>query len=551
MNNMNKHYDLPAICERRVFGPPGTGKTTHLAQLIEQACREYGSNAVLVTSFTRAAAQELIQRGLPLDRGQVGTLHALCYRQLGRPKLAVGKTLVSWNTAYPGWSMEGGTPADLDDYHGIDFDRNDHRDGDGLFESYSTLRARMAPRETWPEPVQHFAEAWEDWKHEASVVDFTDLIERCRVERRLPPQEAVVLFADEVQDFSANELALVRQWGEHMHRIVLSGDDDQCIYAFKGASPKAFLLPDLPADRKQVLRESFRVPRAVHVVAARWIGQLQGREPKTYHPRQADGVVERAPGITWKYPNRLLDRLSVHREDGKRVAILATCGYMLNPLKRLLRERGVPFHNPYCVKRTDWNPLHLKAGTMSAVDRVLAYLRVNRGGRWTYQDVHHWAAVLDVDGVLTAEAKTAIRTAAEEEALSAFPVRDQELDAWFTDPTAPEAATSGNLSWYRERLLPSFERRMRYACRVAEDYGADALIKPDLILGTIHSVKGGEADVVYLFPDLSRRGYMTWISSKEGQDSVRRVFYVGVTRARETLYLLEGSGPSAPLFQYV
>ena len=62
---------------------------------------------------------------------------------------------------------------------------------------------------------------------------------------------------------------------------------------------------------------------------------------------------------------------------------------------------------------------------------------------------------------------------------------------------------------------------------------------PKVIVGTIHSVKGGEADIVYLFPDLSQAGDSQYKRDGAPRDSVIRVFYVGATRARETLYICQ------------
>src|SRR5579862_1388839 len=52
--------------EYRIFGPPGTGKTTYLSKQVKNAAERFGSDSVLVTSFTRAAAAELVGRDLPL-----------------------------------------------------------------------------------------------------------------------------------------------------------------------------------------------------------------------------------------------------------------------------------------------------------------------------------------------------------------------------------------------------------------------------------------------------------------------------------------------------
>ena len=68
---------------------------------------------------------------------------------------------------------------------------------------------------------------------------------------------------------------------------------------------------------------------------------------------------------------------------------------------------------------------------------------------------------------------------------------------------------------------------------------------PRVIVGTIHSVKGGEADVVFLFPDLSPAGDAAYQKHGPDRDSVIRLFYVGMTRARHTLYICQQESSSA------
>ena len=50
------HQDHSLTSEYRIFGPPGTGKTTNLARQIRRAVERFGPDSVLVTSFSRAAA---------------------------------------------------------------------------------------------------------------------------------------------------------------------------------------------------------------------------------------------------------------------------------------------------------------------------------------------------------------------------------------------------------------------------------------------------------------------------------------------------------------
>jgi len=78
---------------------------------------------------------------------------------------------------------------------------------------------------------------------------------------------------------------------------------------------------------------------------------------------------------------------------------------------------------------------------------------------------------------------------------------------------------------------------VEFALRCVARHGFAALrAEPQITVGTIHSVKGGEADSVILCPDLSYQGYGQWWSDGDrGRNDIVRQFYVGMTRARETL----------------
>jgi superfamily I DNA/RNA helicase len=96
------------------------------------------------------------------------------------------------------------------------------------------------------------------------------------------------------------------------------------------------------------------------------------------------------------------------------------------------------------------------------------------------------------------------------------------------------------LVWLRALVTSDYDNRIQFATSVVARRGAHALVEePRVVVGTIHSVKGGEADVVYLFPDLSPAGEAQYRVAGPPRDSVIRVFYVGATRARETLYLCQ------------
>jgi DNA helicase-2/ATP-dependent DNA helicase PcrA len=544
--------DVAETNEVRVFGPPGTGKTTWMAAAVRATAKARRTSALVIGSFTRAAATEIAGRGLPVEPSQVGTLHALAFRAIERPAVADGEAVAQWNRQHPHLALSSG-------FVGLDESPDTQRgatDGDRIFSQLEMLRARQVPFEAWPNmSVKRFYTEWVNWKRETEVIDFTDMIELALMNTEEAPGSPVVGFFDEVQDFTPLELALVRHWGKRMERLVLAGDDDQSIYSFKGASPDAFLDPPIPEDQKRVLHQSFRVPAAVHAAAQSWVEQLTRREPKDYEPRGAEGCVrvgelradqpsEVISDVVRRLDERVVDEVTGESRP-RTVMLLASCSYMLDRVKHQLRAEGVPFHNPYRRRRGDWNPLHASRGTSSA-QKLSAYLAIDdriwgdQARLWTGDDVRAWASAVKKQGVFRRGAAAAI---------SALPPREisyEELIALFDCPRdVYEQVLDPSMQWYAQNLLASARGPMEYPLAVARRNPKLLNEEPQVILGTIHSVKGGQADSVYLFPDLSIAGMRQWSEPGEGRDSIIRLMYVGMTRAREELVLCQPSSPAA------
>lgn len=533
------------MTEFRVFGPPGTGKTTYLARQIAQAVDKYGAGDVMVASFTRAAAVELIARDLPVERGNVGTLHALCYRAMGAPPIAETK-IKEFNESQSVYALSG---------DGIDLDEPEQHfdtEADRIFALYQVRRAQMLPRDQWEADVAAFAASWERWKETSGYVDFTDMIEESLQQGYVP--EARIGFFDEVQDFTKLELSLVRRWGDHMESIVLAGDDDQAIYGFKGATPDAFLSPELPREQKRVLGESYRMPINVYMAAETWIGQLRGRsEDKPYTPRRAPGTVNYRPDLLYRGARTLVDEVDAlvtstpENDEGKpRTAlIVAACSYQLSPIVSTLRERGVLFHNPWRRKRGDWNPIRASRG-LSTAQRVLHLLADSPSTHgdgahpWTYGDIAAFMPLVRKTGVFRRGTWQKLVDNQPPER----PVGVATLQALFEDGVV-DAIHHDPFGWLEDHVAADKARAVAYPLTVARMRGASALKEtPRIIIGTIHSVKGGQADDVFILPDLSPAGNIEWHDERT-RDNVVRQFYVGITRARETLTLCGASSPSA------
>jgi superfamily I DNA/RNA helicase len=543
--------DHSLTSEYRIFGPPGTGKTTNLTRQIRRAVERFGPDSVLVTSFSRAAAAELAGRDLPVDPDRVGTLHSHCYHALGAPQIAEAN-VDEWNKDNPHLQI---TPVKkqgkLDGEETTEDDGEPEKEGDEWLQELSRYRGQMLPPGAWSPALRQFAAKWQEYKAANGLLDFCDLIERCLTDVRVAPKHPSVIFADEAQDLNRMQLTLIRRWGEHANYFIVAGDDDQTIYSFTGASPDAILGPEIPDDHKIILKQSYRVPRAVHLAANRLIHQVTRRQEKEYLSRPAEGVCGEASG-TWETPEYgVLKTALSHIEGGRTVMFLAACSYMLRPIVQVLRKNAIPFHNPYRRSNGFWNPL--RAGRRgSTVNRVLALLVAHPtfgvGHReWTAGEFALWTEWLTAKGILKHGAKAQIR-----DLDASRPVTMAELDAVFETGALEsllecfEGDHRVLLSWWRGRVNGAMQNRIQFPADIATVRGPQALLeKPRVTVGTIHSVKGGETDVVILFPDLSQAGDASYQRYGPPRDAVIRMFYVGMTRAREALYLADRAGAMA------
>lgn len=514
--------------------PVSTGKTTYVARQLAQA--EADGRDPFVASFTKAAAAEIADRAsLPEER--VGTLHAMCYALLDRPEIAEEHAHKEFEAYTVSRQSRGG----LDDADGP----ANVADGDALLAEYNTQRQRLVPLDEMPARVRLFASHWEAWKREADYLDFTDLI-RMVYDAGLPPPGRLGFF-DEAQDMTPLDFALARQWGEHyLDDVVFVGDEDQVIYEWRGATPDGLLEPPLPPEHVRVLGQSWRLPRAVHAYAQRWIAQVARRADKPFTPREEEGSVEAAPHI--RDVRALADMLEAHPE-GETAIALASNHYVLQPLRDELVRRGVLFHHPWRRQHTGWNPLGgaQGGGTRARLLRMLGPnpdVHGEHAQPWTYGDLAAFLELFNISGVTRRGMAASVKKQPPDMVASA-----PALEALFLDDVLLEIELAP-LDFARKHAKKGRRGVLDYLARVADRHGLAALAepRPRITIGTIHSLKGGEGDHVYVMPDLSRAAADERSRTLEGRDATTRLFYVAFTRSRRTLTLLGSGSPRAVRF---
>jgi DNA helicase-2/ATP-dependent DNA helicase PcrA len=518
--------------EIHVFGPPGSGKTTYICnQIIPDMTKEYGEHKLMITSFTRTAAKNIAERAELEDNERYGTLHSICYAALGRPPM-VETVIKEWNNEYPALAVKSSS------------DASGHSDpfvGE-LFGQYNLLRNLLTPKDNWPQTILDFSEKWETFKKRTGTVDFTDMITMGKEKFISPPFGISALLVDEAQDFTPLQISLLRSWGVVAGKTFYVYDDDQAIFSFQGSDVSVLMNPTtpIPKENKIYLTKSYRVPAIPHAYAMKISDRISEREEKTYTPTNRSGSVCKGEGSITD-PDWCIDKAL---ELPGSAMIMASCGYMLSECIGRLRERGIPFYNPYKKEDNRWNPLGGKAVH-------LLYQFMQKG-----EDEPYWSTEQLLDWITEIKTNNPKKGVAgvnrgvkkmfkilEEELLNQTPglhtCRKYIQDILHDD--ALQAALDRDVDWLEKSCKSAISQRLEFALNILKSNNMDPDIlkqDPKIMIGTIHSFKGTEAENVFVFPNISFAGQREWDASIKGKDNTHRLMYVAVTRTKNNLFIM-------------
>lgn len=488
----------------RIIGAPGTGKTTTIRGTIMQWIERdnYDPEQIILTSFTTAAAKVLRER-VPVPDRNCATIHALCYRGLGNPPLAMkGELRKEWNAlcikkGVGSWCI-GDTKQDEDEP--VTDAGQDHR-----LEQYGYWRIVGRPESFLAKDLQPFIEEWEAFKKRTGSIDFTDMLEHGLSRLSNCPGSPTILCVDEAQDLNPLQWALIKQWQQGVDRLLIAGDAAQCLYQWQGATPDLLMTP-WEGEQYYLLPKSNRLPARIQRYAEGWLHEHSGDlcVGREYAPiKDKDGIPIEGhisfSDATWKDVEPIVDEIELQARVRK-VMVLATCGYMLQPLLNELRSRGIAYHNPYSPKNRSWNPGSEKGWHAAG--------QLMEGG----QDWYSWGQHLP-----------AIHFNGFKNAAAGKPAGEALTGEVY------QRVYLGH-DWRYYLGLVKDQRAIEYALRCIDNEWES----PTVIVGSVHSVKGGEADCVVIFPDVSPAGYDEMDTDR---DATIRQFYVAMTRAKDELIL--------------
>jgi hypothetical protein len=493
--------------------------------------RQARRRAVAAVSLTRTAAAEIAGRDTAIPDENVGTLHAHCYRALDRPKLAeTPEGIRAWNEAHPAPRPQPTGTDQLEDAPVESTPAAPPRDE--LHAQVMTLRARMAPPAV-DSPAARLPRRLDRLQaaHRAPRLHRPHRALPRRRRRCTPPPR--VLLLDEAQDFSRLELALAVAGARTPRRP--SSSPTPTSRSTRGAAPTPPRSP-APARRRRVLEQSYRVP-APCTPRRRWLAQLGDRRSgAAYQPTDRRRRAVRTPRDA--APPRAAARRA--RGRPRRAARRACCSpaaATCSPRLAVLRDRGIPFHNPYRAKAGAWNPLR-------AANRLLAFLRPSQrawgdaGRAWTWDDLRLWTEPLS-----RARRARPRRQGADRGQVRARPLRREpgrpaarprrRRDLLGATDSIEHPALRGDVDWWDACCAPTSAEVRLPARRAARARRRRAARAPEADHRHDPQRQGRRGRLVYVFPDLSRAGaYDGWHRGGPGRDQIVRMFYVALTRAR-------------------
>jgi superfamily I DNA/RNA helicase len=439
----------------KIFGPPGTGKTTHLLTVVEQAL----ADKVLPTkigyfAFTRKAAHEAKDRAYErfqqlqkTDLVYFRTLHSLAYARLGVHGDRIAKssdykefgTLVKLDVSVGGTDESWAVKADHPILNVISLSRLKLTD---LQAEYN----RSSLQIEWYHFL-HIYQTYRAFMQERNLYDFTDLLELMANGGDELYPELDVMIVDEAQDLSPLQWKIVDRLADKSKETYIAGDDDQAIFGFSGADVKKLLEYE---GEQTVLAQSYRIPKKIHDLSTRVVSRIKYRVEKEWEPRDEEGVV----------------------------------------------------------------------AAYQRVEAVYAWESLRKGNKINAAEVREIYKLLG-NGMITRGFK---RFSGPEDQL----YNAQELD--LNHGLAIDVKSN---PWF-DALTKISEDKTLYI-KAALRQGQSLRGTPKYRLSTIHGAKGGEADHVVLFLDLSTKFMDDYHA---GPDNVNRLLYVAITRAKKALHVI-------------
>lgn len=466
----------------RIVGPPGTGKTTTAMNIISKNSQK----KIAFVSYTRAAVNSATSRldfKIYKDAYHFATLHSLCSKMLmiGKEDILTEKDISEFAAAM------NIAKDKIDVFLNIyDFQRNS---------VISDKHMNMLVIDL--ERYKKLREEYEKFKKEKDKYDYTDIILHTLKKGIAPAVELLII--DEAQDLTKLQWLMVQNWISKIKEVIIIGDDDQSIYSHIGAYPDFFI--NLNPGYHRDLAISFRLPKSVYRFSKNLIEKNKNRLQKSFEPhtKSKEGKIIAAD---------LYSAVDYAYKNNKSLFILYRNRANFVEAERLLMNLLLPFS--YLSDDDSLQPL------------FLLYKDAVEGVPLTKSELLQLIKALNINEELKRAVLHELRSYKDEE----IPVSE----------VVEQFINYLKIPLYK--LFPYVDlNTLKYYEYILQRYKRYQIENSPIKIGTIHSSKGLEADCVYLSLKQTKR---TFIQSDI--EIERRIFYVGLTRAKDIVFLSINNG---------
>jgi DNA helicase-2/ATP-dependent DNA helicase PcrA len=553
-----------------VLAGAGTGKTRAVAHRIAYAVwtGAVDPGHVLAVTFTSRAAGELRGRlrqlgaaDIGLERVQARTFHAAALRQLnhfwprtvgGRPPAVLDSKISLLSEAARRLKLKFGVPELRDIASEIEWSKVTQVRPDE-YPAAAAKAGRLAP--LGPEKMARMYAGYEELRRERHLVDFESVLELTAaiIAEHRAAAAAVrdryrYFVVDEYQDVNPLQKLLLESWAGERDDICVVGDPRQTIYSFTGATP-AYLTgftAEFPAATVVRLVRNYRsTPQVVALAnqltgaggarplaAQLRAGQLRAAGPAAAGPGGPPLVAQQPAGEApefAEYGDEQAEALSVAARAAalvsggvppRQIAVLVRTNAQTPLFEQALADAGIPCQVRGAERFFD------RAEVRQAVGLLRAAVKSARSDPEPPDELagptgSTAAASAEVRHILAGLGLTRVappgRGAARDrwESLEALAQLAQDFFA-----ADPQASLTGFVAELSHRAAIEHAPAME-----------------GVTLASLHAAKGLEWDVVFL-PGLSDGNLpIVHAQTDEAVEEERRLLYVGVTRARQRIYL--------------
>lgn len=588
-----------------VLAGPGSGKTGVLTRRIAYLIREMHipPHRILAVTFTNKAASEMRHRvesylGERLRGLQLGTFHATCARLL-----RIESDYINYTKDFVIYDTDDQLKAVQQAMVELDIDSKSYSSRSILNRISNAKNEMILPDsyvgQDYPGAlVGRVYKRYQAILRESNAMDFDDLLMQMVLAMRNIPalrdkyqQRFEYVLVDEFQDTNTVQYQLVGLFAKPQNNVFVVGDEDQSIYAFRGADYRNVLRfrHDFPDSQVILLEQNYRSTQVVLDVARAVIDNNTNRTPKALFTTRAGGetvTIHESPDEKYEalFVTRQISHLIGNGYNYSDIAVM----YRANSQSRMLELTFVNNNVPYDLiggvgfyKTREIKDILAYLRIIHNPDDRIAFVRVintpKRGiGKKSLQDFQNWAADKGLTyGEALDKLMHGVKTPLSSRATKSFMSFGEQMRSW------RDIALSGDLvnlfdtilsdSRYGLHLVDISETRDQEVDRrdnVAQlrgllvnaqedgialgDFLADQTLMSDadtvdthtekVTMMTLHAAKGLEFPVVFITG--IEEGLLPHFRAFEEADGIeeeRRLFYVGITRAKDRLYLTHAS----------